>query len=63
MEHNLAKVKTYGNIYGVKFADGQDHPVDSSEMAFKLASRYAFRQGFEASKPAIKEPVMNVSVK
>lgn len=46
----------------VVLTDGQAHSVDSSEMAFKLAAQYAFRQGFEAAKPTIMEPVMKVEV-
>ncbi|MDD9949927.1 MAG: elongation factor G [Zetaproteobacteria bacterium] len=42
--------------------DGSFHPVDSSEMAFKLASRQAFKQAFMSSKPVILEPIMSVEV-
>lgn len=47
----------------VVLTDGAAHSVDSSELAFKLASIYAFRQCYEASKPAILEPVMTVELK
>ena len=46
----------------VNINDGTYHPVDSSEMAFKIASRYAFKQAFLASKPVILEPIMKVEV-
>ena len=46
----------------VSLEDGTYHPVDSSEMAFKLASRQAFKQAFLNSKPVILEPIMNVEV-
>ena len=46
----------------VKLEDGTYHPVDSSEMAFKMASRQAFKQAFLASKPVILEPIMKVEV-
>lgn len=51
-------------IEGVKFTltDGADHPVDSSEMAFKLATRGAVRQAFEAGSAQLKEPIMSVEV-
>ena len=42
--------------------DGSYHDVDSSEMAFKLAGRKAFRAAMQQAKPAILEPVMKVSV-
>lgn len=42
--------------------DGSYHDVDSSEMAFKLAARKAFRAAMEKCKPSLLEPVMNVEV-
>ncbi|MGE5397950.1 MAG: elongation factor G [Chitinophagales bacterium] len=42
--------------------DGSYHTVDSSEMAFKLASIMAFRKGMEQSRPALLEPIYNVEV-
>jgi elongation factor G len=42
--------------------DGASHDVDSSEMAFKTASIMAFREGYEAAKPTILEPIMKVQV-
>jgi elongation factor G len=42
--------------------DGSYHDVDSSEMAFKLAARKAFKAGMQAAKPAILEPIMNVNI-
>jgi elongation factor G len=42
--------------------DGSYHDVDSSEMAFKLAARKAFKAGMQEAKPAILEPVMNVEI-
>lgn len=47
----------------VVITDGASHAVDSSELAFKLASIYAFRQCYSAAKPVILEPVMKVEVK
>ncbi len=46
----------------VVLKEGTYHPVDSSEMAFKLASRQAFKQAFLESSPVILEPVMRVEV-
>jgi elongation factor G len=42
--------------------DGGAHAVDSSEMAFKVASIAAFREGYAKSKPVVMEPVMKVEV-
>ncbi|KAI9355114.1 P-loop containing nucleoside triphosphate hydrolase protein, partial [Zopfochytrium polystomum] len=42
--------------------DGMSHPVDSSEIAFKLAGLYAFREACLKANPQILEPVMSVDV-
>src|SRR5207302_2823255 len=42
--------------------DGSYHDVDSSEMAFKLAARKAFKAAMQQAKAALLEPVMNVEV-
>ncbi len=46
----------------VNLDEGTFHPVDSSEMAFKIASRQAFKQAFLNTKPVILEPIMRVEV-
>ncbi len=46
----------------VRLVDGSYHTVDSSEMAFKIASGMAFRRGMEQASPVLLEPVMNVEV-
>ncbi|KAL2930346.1 Elongation factor G mitochondrial [Bienertia sinuspersici] len=47
----------------VCLTDGASHAVDSSELAFKLASIYAFRQCYTKAKPVVLEPIMLVDVK
>ena len=42
--------------------DGQSHAVDSSDMAFRIAARGAFREAYDRAKPVIREPVMKVDV-
>jgi len=42
--------------------DGSFHAVDSSEMAFRIAGREAFRQAFRRSRPVLQEPLMTVEV-
>ena len=48
--------------FRVTVYDGSYHDVDSSEMAFKLAGRKAFRAAMQQAKPALLEPIMRVEV-
>lgn len=41
---------------------GKDHPVDSSEQAFKTAAATAFRKAFEQSQPVLLEPMVSIEV-
>jgi elongation factor G len=42
--------------------DGSYHPVDSSEMAFRLAAMAAIREYYNKATPTILEPIMKVEV-
>ena len=42
--------------------DGSYHPVDSNEMAFKIAASLAFKKGMEQAKPILLEPIMKIEV-
>lgn len=42
--------------------DGSFHPVDSSEMAFKIAARLAYKKGLEQATPVLLEPIAHVEV-
>lgn len=42
--------------------DGSFHPVDSSEMAFKMAGILAFQNAAEKASPILLEPMLNVEV-
>ena len=42
--------------------DGKHHPVDSSEMAFKIAGRAALREAIENAKPQLLEPIMKLRI-
>lgn len=42
--------------------DGSYHPVDSSEMAFKVAGSMAFKKAMEEAHPVLLEPVMDVEI-
>jgi elongation factor G len=51
-------------VTGVRYVinDGASHAVDSSEQAFKTAALMGFREGYDAAKPVILEPIMKVEV-
>ena len=42
--------------------DGSYHPVDSNEMAFKIAASLAFKKGMEKANPILLEPIMKIEV-
>ncbi|MEX0602034.1 MAG: elongation factor G [Bacteroidota bacterium] len=46
----------------VKLFDGSFHPVDSSEMAFKIAGSIGFKEGARKAGPILLEPIMAVEV-
>jgi len=48
--------------FRVTVTDGSYHDVDSSEMAFRLAGRLAFRDGMTRARPTLLEPIMNVEI-
>jgi len=46
----------------VTLYDGSFHPVDSSEMAFKIAAAQAFKKGMTDGSPVLLEPIMNMTI-
>lgn len=48
--------------FKVTVFDGSYHDVDSSEMAFKLAARKAFKLAMQNARPSLLEPVMTVEI-
>ncbi len=46
----------------VTLVDGSYHPVDSSEIAFKMAGALAAREGVKRAKPVLLEPILEVEV-
>jgi len=69
VEKGIVEAAEHGYLAGypvvdfrVTLYDGSYHDVDSSEIAFKLAGRKAFRNAMEQAKPALLEPIMNVEV-
>lgn len=53
---------SYARDIVVNVYDGKMHPVDSNELAFKLAGRQAFKEGFKNAGPKILEPIYDVEV-
>ena len=51
-------------VVGIKaiLVDGSYHPVDSSEMAFKMAATLAFKEGFMQAQPVLLEPIAELKV-
>jgi len=69
VEKGLNSVLTSGPLAGfpvvdvkVALIDGAYHEVDSSAIAFEIASRAAFREGLQKANPVLLEPIMKVEV-
>jgi elongation factor G len=69
VEKGLVEILAKGVLAGypvvnvqVALVDGSYHAVDSSEMAFKLATHVAFKKGFALARPVLLEPIMNIEV-
>ena len=69
IEKGIVEIAANGYLAGypmvdfkVTVFDGSYHDVDSSEMAFKLAARKAFKAAMLAAKPSLLEPVMRVEI-
>jgi elongation factor G len=46
----------------VTLIDGKEHPVDSSDIAFKLAAAQAMKKGAQDAQPILLEPVMDMQI-
>jgi len=46
----------------VTLVDGSYHEVDSSEMAFKMAAVFAFKEAFQKGRPTLLEPIMKIEI-
>ena len=69
VEKGLNSVLTSGPLIGfpvvdlkVALVDGAYHDVDSSAIAFEIATRAAMREAFETAGPVLLEPIMKVEV-
>ena len=51
-------------VVGIKatLVDGSYHPVDASELAFKMAATMAFKKGFMDANPVLLEPIASLKV-
>jgi elongation factor G len=51
-------------VVGVKMIleDGSSHAVDSSDLAFQVCARAAFKEAVRSAKPALLEPIMRVEI-
>jgi elongation factor G len=69
VEKGCREVLESGALAGYRMQDvaaevffGKDHPVDSSEAAFKTAGRMAFKKGFLGARPVLLEPIVELEV-
>jgi elongation factor G len=46
----------------VTLFDGKEHPVDSSDIAFKLAASMALKKACQDAQPALLEPIMDMKI-
>jgi elongation factor G len=51
-------------VVGVRMCvnDGASHPVDSSDMAFRICAMTAVRENYDKAKPVVLEPIMKLQV-
>ncbi|MEE9189527.1 MAG: elongation factor G [Candidatus Neomarinimicrobiota bacterium] len=47
----------------VDFYDGKQHPVDSKDIAFQTAGKWAFKEAFMSARPCLLEPIYTIEVK
>jgi elongation factor G len=69
VEKGCKELLVRGALAGYRLQDvaveiffGKDHPVDSSEQAFKTAGRVAFKNAFLGARPVLLEPIVNLEV-
>lgn len=69
VEKGCRELLEHGALAGYRLQDvsvevhfGKDHPVDSSEQAFKTAGRMAFKKAFLNARPVLLEPIVTLEV-
>jgi elongation factor G len=70
VEKGIREAMAEGVVAGYPFVDvrvtvddGKDHPVDSSEAAFKMAGSHAFKLAIPKAKPVLLEPIYKIEVR
>ena len=69
VEKGIIDAMAHGGVHGypvvdvqVTCLDGKHHPVDSSEMSFKMAGSLAFKEAMARAVPVLLEPVSHLEV-
>jgi elongation factor G len=69
VEKGIVEAMASGGVYGfpvvdieVRLLDGKHHPVDSSEMSFKVAGSLALREALAKAAPVVLEPISRLEV-
>jgi elongation factor G len=69
IEKGVREVLEHGAIAGYPITDvrvivydGKHHPVDSKEVAFKTAGKFAFIDAVQKARPALLEPIVNMEI-
>jgi elongation factor G len=69
IEKGIEEQAEVGVCYGypiidikVTILDGQHHPIDSSDLDFKIAAEMALRDGFAKGNPILLEPIMSLEI-
>ncbi len=69
VEKGIQERMEQGVIAGFRVQDvscelffGKDHPVDSNETAFKMASSHCFKEIFAKAKPSLLEPIVSIEI-
>jgi elongation factor G len=69
VQKGIEEAMARGGVFGypvvdvkIELIDGKEHSVDSSEMAFKVAGRLAFRDAMAKAAPVVLEPISKVEV-
>ncbi|MCP4405989.1 MAG: elongation factor G [bacterium] len=69
VEKGIVEAMEHGVLAGfptvdvkITLYDGSYHPVDSSEMAFKIAGSFAFKEAVPKCRPTLLEPIMKMEV-
>ncbi|QVL32858.1 elongation factor G [Telmatocola sphagniphila] len=69
VEKGCRELMDFGALAGYRMQDiavevhfGKEHPVDSSETAFRIAAKHAFKKAFLSARPVLLEPIVRLEV-